>query len=296
MTTASAIIGKSLRMIGVLASGDSGTAAEYADALDGLNSIIDGWSVDPQFYFCEQDETMSLSAKSNYAIGDASVTISSLTSVTTTATAVTNIPHSLETGNKVTVSGAVQANYNITATVTVTSPTTFTYTIVATTSPATGTPVLTAGDLYTIRPIRLLGAYTRTAGVDSPIGIVTEQFWTNIPDKTASAAIPTKILYRPNYPFGQLVVYKVPTGTLELHIKSEKIISQFSDLSTNKLLPPGYQRMLELALAVDLSTEYGTKVSEATAANIKASYQSVLDANNMKLQSLRVNQPMTQQA
>lgn len=291
MTTARSIISKSLRMIGVLSSGDSGTAAEYSDSLDGLNSIIDGWSVDPDFYFCELDEHLSLSNKSSYCIGDASVSITSLTCVTTTATATTNIPHSLETGNKVTVSGAVESNYNVTATVTVTSPTAFTYTIVNTTSPATGAPVLTAGDLNTIRPIRLLGAFSRNGAVDSPLGIITEQFWTNIADKATTSSIPKKLLYRTNYPFGQLIVYPVPTGTPVLHIKSEKCISPFASLDDDKLLPPGYRRLLELALAVDMSSEYGAKVSEAVAANIKANYQSVLDSNNQKLQTLKVNQP-----
>ena len=288
MTTAHAIIGKSLRMIGVLASGDAGTAAEYSDALDGLNSIIDGWSVDPDFYFCEQDESVTLSAKANYCIGDALVTLSSLTCVGTTATAKTSIAHSLETGNKVTVSGAVESNYNISAQVVVTGPSTFTYTIVNTTSPATGSPVCTAGDMATIRPIRILGAFTRVGGVDSPLGLITEQFWTNIADKAATAAIPTKLLYRTNYPFGQLVIYPVPTGTPVMHIKSEKFLTPFAALEDDKLLPPGYRRLLELALAVDLSAEYGTKVSEATVASIKSSYQSLLESNNQKPRSLKL--------
>lgn len=290
MTTAYSIIGKSLRMIGVLSSGDSGTAAEYQDGLDSLNSIIDSMAVEPAFYFCEQDETVTLSAKSNYCIGDESVTIASLTCVLTTATATTSIPHSLETGNKVTVSGAVESNYNVTAQVTVTSPTTFTYTIVNTTSPATGSPVLTAGDMMTIRPIRILGAFTRSGGVDSPIGIVTEQYWTNIKDKSSTAAIPTKLLYRTNYPFGQIILYPVPSGTPVLHIKSEKFISQFSDLYDDQLLPPGYQRMLELGLAVDLCTEYGTRVSDAVAASIKASWEMLIKNNQQKLESLKLTQ------
>lgn len=290
MTTAHAIIGKSLRMIGVLSSGDAGTAAEYQDGLDSLNSLIDGMSVDSSFYFCEQDETITLSAKSNYCIGDASVTISSLTCVSTTATATTSIPHSLETGNKVTVSGAVEGNYNVTAQVTVTSPTTFTYTIVNTTSPATGAPVCTAGDMTTVRPIRILGAFTRDAGVDTPIGIVTEQYWTNIQNKASTAAAPSKMLYRTNYPFGQIIIWPVPSATPVLHIKSEKFISQFDDLYDDQLLPPGYQRMLELGLAVDLSTEYGTKVSDAVAASIKASWDMLVKNNQQKLESLKLTQ------
>lgn len=288
MTTAHTIIGKSLRMIGVLASGDAGTAAEYADALDGLNSIIDGWSVDPNFYFCEQGDPVALSPKSNYCIGDVSVVITSLVCVGTTATATTNIAHSLETGNKVIVSGAVETNYNVSAPVVVTGPSTFTYTIVTTTSPATGATVCKAGDMTTIRPISILGAFTRAGSVDSPLALITESFWNNISNKAATAAIPTKLLYRTNYPFGQIVIYPVPTGNPVLYVKSEKFLTPFAALEDDKLLPPGYRRLLELALAVDLSSEYGAKVGEATVVSIKASYQSLLDSNNQKPRSLKL--------
>jgi hypothetical protein len=58
------------------------------------------------------------------------VAISSLTSVTTTATAIA-AGHGLSTGNSVTVKGAQLSEYNITATVTVIDANTFTYTIVS---------------------------------------------------------------------------------------------------------------------------------------------------------------------
>lgn len=69
-----------------------------------------------------------------------SIILASLTSVTTTATATTSSPHGLTTGDIVRIFGAIETNYNVEASITVTGGTTFTYTIVATTSPATGTP------------------------------------------------------------------------------------------------------------------------------------------------------------
>jgi hypothetical protein len=65
----------------------------------------------------------------------ASVTI---VSSGTTAT-VTHTAHGLETGDKVMIRGANEEEYNIVASITVTNVNTYTYTIVATTSPATGT-------------------------------------------------------------------------------------------------------------------------------------------------------------
>lgn len=296
MATAQNIISKSMRMLGVLASGDSATTAELDDGLISLNSLVDSWAADPNFYFTEQDEAFTIVAKVGHAIGNAALTISTLTSVTTTATATTLGPHGLESGNKVTVSGAVEANYNVTAVATVTSPTAFTYPISTTTSPATGSPVVTAGDFYTDRPIRIVGAFTRATTVDSPLGLITERYWTNIADKQATAAIPTKLLYRPNYPFGQIILYPVPTGTPVLHLKSEKAVSQFSALTTVKVLPPGYQRMLELALAIDIAPEYGTKVSDTVLGSIKANFQSVIEVNQRNLETSRLQGQQQQQA
>jgi hypothetical protein len=56
-------------------------------------------------------------------------TLSALSSVTTTATATTSGNHSLTTGDFVTISGCVPTGYNGTYAVTVTSATTFTYTL-----------------------------------------------------------------------------------------------------------------------------------------------------------------------
>lgn len=61
--------------------------------------------------------------------GGTGQTISSITNSTTTATLTTAAPHGLITGNQVTVAGALAAPYNGTFRITVTSTTTFTYTM-----------------------------------------------------------------------------------------------------------------------------------------------------------------------
>jgi len=284
--TAQDIIYKSLRTMGVLASGEAPTAAEGQDALYTLNSLLDSFSADPQYYYYTDDLVVSLTTKSTYAMGNASVSPTSITRSTTTATATTANPHGLVTGNSITVSGATQTEYNITATITVTSPTTFTYTMANSgASPATGAPVYTTADFYAARPIRIVGAFTRASNTDTPIGIITEQFWNNIPDKAATAATPTKILYRPSSPFGQVLVYPVPTGTLSLHLRTENMITQYSGLTSTQYLPPGYQRLLELALAVNLTSEYGTRVAPETAAYLRDTLNQVMRTNLAKLPS-----------
>jgi hypothetical protein len=85
-------------------------------------------------------------------IGATAKRLLSLTRTTTTATATTGAynetgtlvaaPHGFSTGQYVTVAGADQTDYNLTAQITVTGATTFTYTVAnSPTTPATGTLV-----------------------------------------------------------------------------------------------------------------------------------------------------------
>lgn len=291
---AQTLIYKSLRMLGVLASGEAPTAAEAQDSLYSLNSLIDGFSANPQYYYTNLDEAFNTRAsQSTYAIGNTSLAIQTLTSVTTTATAVTVEPHNLMTGNYVTVSGATPAGYNVTAAITVTSSDTFTYTIVSVSGVAgSGTMVVTSGDFNTVRPIRIIGAFTRTGSgataVDTPTGIVTEQYWNNIPNKAATAAVPVSLVYRPTYPFGEVILYPVPSGVVSLHLKTERMIYAFDSLTSSQYIPPGYQRLLELSLAVDLAPEYGSRAAPETVAYLKDDLANIMRTNMQKLSSSKV--------
>jgi hypothetical protein len=289
--TAQQIIYKSLRLLGVLASGEAPTAAEAQDSLYSLNSLIDSFSGNPQFYFYTSDEVFSLLAgQTAYAIGNSSVAITSLTRASSTATAVTSDPHGLETGNRVSVSGAVQTEYNVTAAITVTNPTTFTYTVAgAPLSPATGVPVFTSADFNVSRPIRIVGGFTRSGSSDTALGLITEQYWNNIQTKSLAENPPVKILYRPSAPFGQIILYPTPTSTPpSLHVRAERMIYQYDSLVDSQFLPPGYQRLLELSLAVELAPEYGSRAAPETVAYLKTSLADTVRTNIQKLPSSKI--------
>lgn len=103
----------------------------------------------------------AFNSKDQLLIGEQpSFRLLSLTRAGTTANATTLVPHNLITGDVVTISGAVAANYNITAAIVVTGPSSFTYTVTnAGASPDTGAPIV-ASALTAIR--------WRIAGVDAP--------------------------------------------------------------------------------------------------------------------------------
>lgn len=295
VVTAQDIIYKSLRLLGVLASGEAPTAAEAQDSLYSLNSMIDSFSANPQFYYYSQDEKFTLtSVQRVYAMGNDTVASASATSTSTVATVTTTNPHGLETGNKITTTGATPSLYNVVAaSITVTSATTFTYTVSGGGAAATVAPNYTSADFVTNRPIRIVGAFIRntTTNVDTPMGVITEQYWNNLPDKnsaTITSTTPSKILYRPSMPFGQIFTYPTPSGTPELHIRSEKMITSYSALTTTQYLPPGYQRLLELSLAVEVAPEYGSRAAPETVAYLKTSLDALMRTNLGKVLSSKI--------
>lgn len=217
--TAQSIINKSLRLLGVLASGETTTASEAEDSLYSLNSIIDSFSANPQYYFCTQAEPFTLvNGQNTYTIGDDPFT----------------------------------------------SP---------------------AADFVASRPIRIVGAFVRYNGSDTPLAMITEQYWTNIPVKTTTGT-PTKLLYRPNVPYGQILLYPTPTLAMTLFIKAERMIEKYFALVSTQFLPPGYQRLLELSLAMELAPEYGSQVKPEILANLRADLDSLIRTN---IQPLPVN-------
>jgi hypothetical protein len=215
------IIYKSMRLLGVLASGEAPTAAEAQDSLYSLNSVIDSYSANPQYYFATLAEQFTtVNGQSTYTIGN-------------------------EPG------------------------------------------VVPAADFVTNRPIRIVGAFVRISNVDTPLGLITEQFWTNIATK-ATTGTPTKLLYRPDTPYGRVILYPTPNAAVSIFLKAEKMIGQYPTLTTTQYLPPGYQRLLELSLAVEVAPEFGTRISQEVVANLKIDLDALIRNNIQKLPSSKV--------
>ena len=95
--------------------------------------------------------------------------VSSITRSGSTATVTTGSAHNLVTGAEITMSGATQTEYNVTAIVTVTGPTTFTYTVSGSpATPATGSPVYTVTN-YLYGDIASGGGVTLGKGLLPPV-------------------------------------------------------------------------------------------------------------------------------
>lgn len=69
MATASAIIRRSLRLIGAIAAGETPAASEQADALEALNAMLDSWRTESLTVYALRDETLTLTGAASYTIG-----------------------------------------------------------------------------------------------------------------------------------------------------------------------------------------------------------------------------------
>lgn len=69
MTAAADIIRRSLRLIGVLATGETPAAAEQADALEALNAMLDTWRTESLSVYALRTETLPLTGAASYSIG-----------------------------------------------------------------------------------------------------------------------------------------------------------------------------------------------------------------------------------
>lgn len=114
----------------------------YAQRFNGISRVFDATAITPYWLtaYVVPTKRYWVHAGTGKAYADdgttraevtrlAEIGIASITNATTTATLTTSAAHGLTTGNSVTVYGAYPYAYNGTFTITVTSPTAFTYTM-----------------------------------------------------------------------------------------------------------------------------------------------------------------------
>jgi hypothetical protein len=110
------------------------------------------------------------------------------------------------------------------------------------------------------RPTKIQAAAVLTAaGLNKAPEIVTAAGWAGIPDKTRTGLLAEALYCDYNFPTANVFLSPKPgAGTLELY--SYFPIDQFGAVGDTVTLPPGYERSLIAALAVDLAAEFGRDV------------------------------------
>lgn len=208
---AQTIIDNAMRMIGVLASGETPTATERNDGLLMLNQLMDSWS----------------------AMGVGIPYLSYVNKVLNSAVAYTIGP---------------------------------------------------SQDINTARPLVIQSASVVVSGVERPVEIVTAQKFTSIPDKTRTGKFAEVLFYQVTSPtIGTIYIWPAASGsTLQLY--SLNAMTQFADLATTAYtFPPGYERAITAAMALEMASDYGQSAGKELIANLTEAKNAIFNLNAMVL-------------
>jgi hypothetical protein len=113
------------------------------------------------------------------------------------------------------------------------------------------------GTVNTDRPNRIVNAYVRdSANFDHELNVIDQASYWDIGSKAQTATYPSVVYYDNSFSAtstGTLHFAPVPSEVNTVYLNSWKQLTAVAHLSTNVLLPPGYQRMIESNFALEVS-------------------------------------------
>lgn len=298
MTTAQDIITGALRFINSYAPGESLDQADANDALQTLNDLLESLSTQHASVFASGENIFSYtSGQYRYTIGnyDAGTFAGTVTSGSPTITSAT-IPADMVVNGDLSgpgiPEGAVIESFDVGA-----GTVTMSGNAVASAGPQQISYTI-PGDFKMTRPLRITNAFTRIytqgSGLDYPIEIVDQARYTDIGFKAIQAPWPIMLWYNPTYPLGELYFYQSPSGSAELHLYTDQILTNLSDLTQQINMPQGYSRALKRLLARELAPEYGVAWSGQQEKLAKEAYDYIKGLNQVPTPTMRYDAELMQ--
>lgn len=107
------------------------------------------------------------------------------------------------------------------------------------------------------RPVSIFKAFIRdTAGIDSPVQILMNEEYADIPMKSTSSAYPYSLYYRAEYPLGVVKLYPPPTAGHTLYLECQAALPTYTAVSDSVDVAPAYRKYYKYRLAIAISPEY----------------------------------------
>ena len=153
-----------------------------------------------------------------------------------------------------------------------------------------GTATLTAGstsltigpgqNISVTRPVRIeRGSYVTADGVDYPMDQIDESEYNEIRIKTLGGHVPRVFFYEPGASTGTIRYYPAPGASVVVHHPVLAQFTEFSDLTTDYVLPQGYKRAFVFNLAFEVAAHFDAPVSQFIASQAANSLRLVKRSN-----------------
>lgn len=137
----------------------------------------------------------------------------------------------------------------------------------------------TGGNWNTPRPVRINDpAYSTVNGATQPCISMVQEEYNLIPVKTQTQDFPNRYLYINSFPLGVVTLWPVPSAVVPLTFTIDTILSSVAAGGTIISFPPGYAKAFKYALAVELASEFGTKLQN---------YPAVVDTANKTFANIK---------
>lgn len=115
----------------------------------------------------------------------------------------------------------------------------------------------TAQAINLTRPVKIsAAAFSNTAGPGGGIEVVNEKTWAVIPDRQSKSWVLKQLFWDRGNPTGTVYLSPVPLGVLTVEIHTWVPLTQFADLTTPIAMLPGYLRMIELGVALEIAPQF----------------------------------------
>lgn len=300
MTTANEIITAAYRNCGSYSPGDTLQASDAAEGLEKLNDLLDSLSTDQASVYASNENIFTFTpGQYQYTIGNyqsPNFFTGTLVSGSKVISGVT-VPSDIKLRGDLTVNGTgIVAGTTITAigtntitmadnaTATVATPQQFFYTV--------------PGDFKVDRPLRVADSFTRittqSSGLDYPIEVVSQQRYIEIGYKNIPSPWPTAMWYNPTMPLGTIYFYQSPSTAGELHLFTDNILSNFSSLTTNVILPRGYSRALKWLLTKEICSVNRYPITPLIEKLAKESYDFIKALNELPVPAAKYDDILVQ--
>lgn len=136
------------------------------------------------------------------------------------------------------------------------------------------------GDVVADRPISVETATVIRDGITYPVEVTDNQKWDSISYKAATGANTSIVYYAADVPNGIVNLWPLATGcTINLRVLN--LVFEFPDLSTDVVMPPGYEEAFIKNLAVNLAPQFGTTPSPLTQRAAISSMKTISRTNNV---------------